>query len=162
MKIGVSLYSFHEYASNRLEGVKDCIQKAQEMGASGLDFIEVGLPYDDYLAYAADIRRHCQALGIEPICFCTGADFLRCEDIGQEKQEALKAAVLPVIEEVIGGPVTLRGGSTDCNIPLSLGIPALCVGVNIHEGIHTREEWVEKESLLTGLAVAIRLGYVLL
>ena len=85
-----------------------------------------------------------------------------CEDIGQEKMEALKAAVLPVIEEVIGGPVTLRGGSTDCNIPLSLGIPALCVGVNIHEGIHTREEWVEKESLLTGLGIAIRLGYALL
>ena len=84
MNAGVSLYSFHEYASDRVQGVKDCIQKAQEMGASGLDFIEVGLPYDDYLAYAADIRHHCQSVGVEPVCFCTGADFLRCEDIGQE------------------------------------------------------------------------------
>ena len=57
MKIGVSLYSFHEYASDRGQGVKDCIQKAHEMGASGLDFIEVGLPYDDYLAWMAENKQ---------------------------------------------------------------------------------------------------------
>ena len=85
-----------------------------------------------------------------------------CEDIAQEKMDALKAVVLPVIETAIGGPVMLHSGSTDCNIPLSLGIPALCVGANIHEGIHTREEWVEKDSLLTGLAIAIRLGLALM
>lgn len=84
MNAGVSLYSFHEYASDRVQGVKDCIRKAYEMGATGLDFIEVGLSYDDYLSYAADVRRYCHAVGVEPVCFCTGADFLRCEDIKEE------------------------------------------------------------------------------
>ena len=85
-----------------------------------------------------------------------------CEDIENEKIEALKALVVPVVEEIIGKTVTFAGGSTDCNIPLSLGIPALCVGANIHEGIHTRQEWVDKRSLLTGLEIAIRLGYALI
>ncbi|MBR6728229.1 MAG: sugar phosphate isomerase/epimerase [Clostridia bacterium] len=80
MKAAVSLYSFHKYAADRTLGVKDCIQKAYELGAMGLDFVEVGLSYGDYLTYAADIRRHCRDVGIAPICFCTGADFLRCED----------------------------------------------------------------------------------
>ena len=84
-----------------------------------------------------------------------------CGDISAEKIDALKKLVMPVIENVIGKPVFLTGGSTDCNIPLSLGIPALCVGVNRHAGIHTRQEWVEKASLAPGLEIAIRLGLTL-
>lgn len=45
--------------------------------------------------------------------------------------------------------------STDCNIPLSLGIPAICVGVYEGGGAHTREEWVKRESMIPGLAVGI-------
>ena len=33
-------------------------------------------------------------------------------------------------------------GSTDCNIPLSMGIPAVCFGVYEGQGAHTRSEWV--------------------
>ena len=42
-------------------------------------------------------------------------------------------------------------GSTDCNIPLSLGIPALCLGCVDGAGAHTREEYVTLDSLLPGL-----------
>lgn len=84
MKIGVSLYSFHAYANNDSLGIKGCIKKAAELGIEGLDFIEVGLGYEDYLAYAADIRAYCRDLGIEPVCFCTGADLLNCADIKEE------------------------------------------------------------------------------
>lgn len=45
-------------------------------------------------------------------------------------------------------------GSTDCNIPLSMGIPAICVGCYNGAGSHTREEWVEIDSLLPGLKFA--------
>ena len=86
MKAGVSLYSFHQYASDRDAGVKDCIRRAAEMGFSGLDFVEVGLPYEDYLTYAKEIGAYCRTLGIEPVCFCTGAEFLRCEDIHAEAE----------------------------------------------------------------------------
>lgn len=84
MKIGVSLYSFHKYANDKTNGVRDCIVKAAEMGFEGLDFVEVGLPYEDYLEYAKNINKHCKDIGITPVCFCTGADFLRCDDIKKE------------------------------------------------------------------------------
>ena len=49
-----------------------------------------------------------------------------------------------------------KSSSTDCNIPLSLGIPALCIGVWTGGGAHTREEWIEKNSLPYGLEVGIK------
>lgn len=81
-----------------------------------------------------------------------------CAAISAEKIEALKQLAVPEIESVIGKKVSFASSSTDCNIPLSLGVPAICVGVNRHGGVHTREEWVEKESIPVGLEVAIRLG----
>ena len=81
-----------------------------------------------------------------------------CEDIDPQNVEDLKQVAFPVIEAVLGQKVSFASGSTDCNIPLSLGIPALCVGVNQYSGIHTREEWVDKDSVVCGLEIAIRLG----
>lgn len=81
-----------------------------------------------------------------------------CSSTKEETIDELRRLVVPTIEDVIGEKVTLKSSSTDCNIPLSLGIPALCVGVNTHSGIHTREEWVDKASILVGLEVAIKLG----
>lgn len=63
-----------------------------------------------------------------------------------------------IIEEVICEPLILKSASTDCNIPLSLGIPAICIGVYRGAGSHTREEWVEKKSLKQGLEVALRVA----
>ena len=45
--------------------------------------------------------------------------------------------------------------STDANIPLSLAIPSLCLGVCEGGGMHTREEWLVKKSYHLGLAVGI-------
>lgn len=84
-----------------------------------------------------------------------------CSNIDNAKVEALKDKVVPVIEDVINKKVSFESSSTDCNIPLSLGVAALCIGVNIHEGMHTREEWVDKESLVPGLEIAIRTGLTL-
>ncbi len=52
---------------------------------------------------------------------------------------------------IYGRALSLESGSTDCNIPLSLGIPALCLGCYRGAGAHTREEYVETDSLLPGL-----------
>ena len=40
---------------------------------------------------------------------------------------------------------------------MSLGIPAVCIGVYYGGGAHTRGEWVIKDSLDTGLEIAIKL-----
>lgn len=85
-----------------------------------------------------------------------------CSDIAPEKVQALVDLLRPEIADVIGSSVALKSSSTDCNIPLSLGIPALCIGVYRGAGSHTREEWVQKDSLVPGLEVAIRTAYKLM
>ncbi len=53
--------------------------------------------------------------------------------------------------------VAEKSGSTDCNIPHSLGIPALALSSYDGGGTHTREEWIIKDSLKAGLKVAMEL-----
>ena len=64
--------------------------------------------------------------------------------------------VSPILSDVSGKEVTYGSGSTDCNIPLSLGVPAICFGVYIGGGAHTRSEWIRKDSLVPGLEIAVR------
>lgn len=44
-----------------------------------------------------------------------------------------------------------RASSTDANIPLSLGIPAICIGIVEMHGQHTREEYMRISNDKTGL-----------
>lgn len=81
-----------------------------------------------------------------------------CSDIDKEKIDNLKNIIVPIIEKEINREVVFKTSSTDCNIPLSMGIPALCIGSYYGGGAHTREEWIEKDSLPTGLAVAIKVA----
>ena len=85
-----------------------------------------------------------------------------CGNVEPERIGALLNKLRPVISDVIGMPVNTKSASTDCNIPLSLGIPAICMGVYFGGGSHTREEWVRKDSLTLGLEAAIRTAYTLM
>ena len=84
-----------------------------------------------------------------------------CGITEKEKIEELKDKIIPIIQEVTGETVSAHSGSTDCNIPLSLGVAALCIGVDRHGGVHTREEWLDKASLKAGLEIAIRTALAL-
>ena len=79
-----------------------------------------------------------------------------CGNVDEKAQTAFVKRVADVIEPIIGKALTFKSSSTDCNIPLSLGVPAVCIGVNASAGAHTREEWVNKESLRMGLDIAIK------
>ena len=61
------------------------------------------------------------------------------------------------VERHYGLSPALNSGSTDCNVPLSMGIPAICPGCVLGAGAHTREEYVEIDSLLPGLKVCFEL-----
>ena len=50
-----------------------------------------------------------------------------------------------------GQQIPFCSGSTDCNIPLSMGIPAICVGCCRGSGAHTREEYIEIDSMEEGI-----------
>lgn len=56
-----------------------------------------------------------------------------------------------------GREIRFQSGSTDCNVPLSMGIPSICVGCYFGGGSHTREEYVEIDSLHPGTQLAFDL-----
>lgn len=62
-----------------------------------------------------------------------------------------------VIQHITGVKPVHESSSTDANIPLSLGIPAVTFGLYLGEGAHTREEYVQIDSLQAGLKIALLL-----
>ena len=81
---------------------------------------------------------------------CTG-------NIDAEKEEALMRRAQAAVKQYYDFDAGFRAGSTDCNIPLSMGIPSICVGCVDGYGAHTREEFVEISSLRPGLGLAFDL-----
>lgn len=71
--------------------------------------------------------------------------------------QALRDRVYRSIQSVLHREPQFRSGSTDCNIPLSMGIPAVCIGVCQGGGCHTREEWLDVGSLLDGCRILMEL-----
>ena len=59
--------------------------------------------------------------------------------------------------EALGLEPKHYAASTDCNIPLSVGIPAICLGVCIGGKVHTREEWLDASSLADGCRLFMEL-----
>ena len=69
----------------------------------------------------------------------------------------LEGIASDVIQTYGGMTPGFGAGSTDCNIPLSMDIPAICPGVITGGKSHTREEFINRESLLPGLKVGLSL-----
>jgi len=98
-----------------------------------------------FYAVAAAYR----AMGVEVIVDkigdrpCTG-------DVDPAREQALVDRATGAMLRQIGCEPKPHSGSTDCNIPLSLGIPAVAIGGCIGRGVHTREEVLELSSLEPG------------
>ena len=81
-----------------------------------------------------------------------------CEkDVDQIKLTEMTEKAVRVSEKYSGIPCKVTSGSTDCNIPMSMGIPAISVGVYQGDGTHTREERVLISSIPVGLKIAAEL-----
>lgn len=79
-----------------------------------------------------------------------------CEKgVDADRKAYLKDLCKSISEKVSGRKVEFVSASTDCNVPLSMGIPSICISVCDGEGAHTREEWVDKISLKKGLEISI-------
>ena len=74
--------------------------------------------------------------------------------VSREKMEDMMNRANEAAQRHYGHGFTFGSGSTDCNIPLAMGIPAICVGCYRGRGAHTRQEYVEIDSLLPGLKFA--------
>jgi di/tripeptidase len=76
--------------------------------------------------------------------------------VDEKEMDRLRRICKAAVERATGITPRFESSSTDCNIPLSMGIPAICVGTYAGGGAHTREEYVEIDSLPGGMEVAIR------
>ena len=89
-----------------------------------------------------DVRINAELIGERP-----------CADIDENLQAQFTEKMKNIIEEVIGEKLRIGSSSTDCNIPLSMGIPALAIGVRSGGGVHTRDEWMDRKSIIKGMEV---------
>ena len=71
--------------------------------------------------------------------------------VDEERRQAMIDRANDAALRHYGHGLAHRSGSTDCNVPLSMGIPAICVGCYEGAGAHTREEHIRIDSLLPGL-----------
>ncbi len=152
----------------RLEGAKATYNVGMIEGGTSVNTIaeSASMLYE----YRSDDRRALEALRnsfFDTIKQNEAADALFTTELigerpcgGEVDEDALAALIKrcgAVYASVMGAEPKTTSGSTDANIPLSLGIPAVTFGLYSGEGAHTREEWLDISSLKAGLLIGIRL-----
>ena len=115
----------YEYRSDN----KNCLAKMQNMFEKTIEA---------YRAMGVEVE--VEKIGDRP---CSG-------EVDQLRYDALKNRARTALANALGLEMVDRSGSTDCNIPLSMGVPAICFGVCRGGKCHTREEWLETASLHDG------------
>lgn len=75
--------------------------------------------------------------------------------VPREAQSRLLSRCAAAVAEITGREPKSCSASTDANIPLSLGIPATTFGLYLGAKSHTREEYIEIDSLKPGLRIAL-------
>lgn len=98
---------------------------------------------EDYRARGFDVE--VELIGDRP---CTG-------DVNPAKQKALEDLINSSILRVTGEPADFASGSTDCNAALSEGIPSICVSSCLGGNCHTREEYLDLQSLESGMCLTM-------
>lgn len=74
-------------------------------------------------------------------------------DVDADRQAALLNKTMEAIATRYDKEVATYPGSTDCNIPFSVGIPSVCFGGYIGKGAHTREEHIYLDSMPVGTEI---------
>jgi len=120
----------YEFRSNNA----DCLRFMEKQM---LDVIRLHTPKDAMVEI--------ELLGVRPCA----------EHVNPEEQKKLSGACMDALKRYVGKMPILASGSTDCNIPLSMGIPSACFGVYVGGGEHTREEWVDAASIESGMKAAM-------
>ena len=82
---------------------------------------------------------------------------VRMESLGVRPAGALPADHLVVrrtrsVLASLATPSASDASSTDANVPIAWGIPAVCIGISHGGEAHTPREWLEQEPIATGLA----------
>lgn len=135
---GTSVNTIAEFAAMSYEFRSDCQEAIAYMEERLWHIV------DGYRSDKADIE--VELLGVRP---CGS------EKVKEACQTRLAERQTEIIERYTGKPVQIMSGSTDANIPLSMGIPAVTFGTVDGAGAHTYEEWIDKKSMVTGQKIAL-------
>jgi di/tripeptidase len=73
------------------------------------------------------------------------------------KKHPLVTLAMDVLKEVGISP-KLNIGSTDANIPLSQGLPSVCIGLTNGKGAHTVNEYIYTQPLEEGMAQLVQIA----
>jgi acetylornithine deacetylase/succinyl-diaminopimelate desuccinylase-like protein len=115
---------------------------------------------NDALRGALDSANRRRAAGTPPLTLDTISLGERPPGVTDAQQPLVQAAVAAT--HALGGTAKLAAGSTDANVPMSLGIPAIALGAGGRGGdAHLASEWYENErgpvGILRALLVALAL-----
>ena len=78
-------------------------------------------------------------------------------EVDQAKHDALIGRAVAATEKYFGFTPVRGSASTDCNIPLSMGIPSIELPCGRGFGAHTREEYIEIDSQVPGIKLAFEM-----
>ena len=124
----------YEYRSDN----KNCLAKMEQFFLQTIETFR-----------ASGVEVEVERLGDRP---CTG-------EIDPVHFSALRDRIRASVRETQGLDIREDSGSTDCNIPLSMGIASICFGVCRGGRCHTREEYLEKASLSGGCRLLLDFLY---
>jgi len=79
------------------------------------------------------------------------SDLLGVRPAGQVPQNARITRIASAILESMGITPTGDASSTDANIPISRGIPAVCIGLTHGGNVHKEDEYIEREPVAKGI-----------
>ena len=77
------------------------------------------------------------------------------KDVDEKLLDELTKRHCNIIGQFTERKITVGAGSTDANTFLAHGIPANVIGTAIGGKTHTREEWIRKDSLVTGQKIGL-------
>lgn len=82
-------------------------------------------------------------------------------NVDEVRLQAMVERTIGICEKYSGVPCRKISGSTDCNIPMSMGVPSIAFGCCVEHGVHTREEKVLISSIPKGMRIAAEMiiGY---
>ena len=136
---GTSVNTIAQYAEMRYEFRSD--------EKESLDIMEEHLQAALTLYRAKGVKVTATAIGNRP---CSSG-------VDPAAQGALTQRASDAVETHFGQKPRICAMSTDCNIPLSMGIPSVCASCVTGGGAHTRQEYVDTDSLYSGLKVCFQM-----
>lgn len=95
MKFAVSSYSLSSLVGKGEKTETELIALAKELGFDGIEFAEIHTPEGkEKSEYAKELKAECERVGIEPVQYSVGADFIYGSDGDSEKEiDRLKGEV---------------------------------------------------------------------